>query len=371
MVQRTTTRSDKGIEVDRRTFLRTTSAGLASAALLAAPTIGQGAIAPRPTPMRKLGPLDVSSVGLGCMLMAQVFGPAMEPKDAIRLGRAAVDQGCTFFDTAEMYGPFYSEEMVGRALAPVRDDVRIATKFGLFTYDQATGEMIGGNRRNSRPDNIRNVVENSLRRLQTDRIDLLYQHRPDPEVPMAEVAGTVRDLIHEGKVLHFGLSEASEAEIREAHAEQPVTALQSEYSLIWRLPEKNRVLDVCEELNIGFVAFSPLGAGMLTDMITADTRFASTDWRSHQERMEPQNLSHNLAMRDLLTSWGERKGVSPSQMAIAWLLAQRPFLVTIPGTTKIEHMKENMAAANIELSGSELAELTAAAEAIEIHGGRY
>ncbi len=305
------------------------------------------------------------------MLMAQVFGPAMERSAAVRLGRAAVDRGCTLFDTAEMYGPFYSEEVVGEALAPVRDEVIIATKFGLFTYDQRTGDMIGGNRRNSRPDNIRNVVENSLRRLRTDRIDLLYQHRPDPEVPMADVAGTVRDLIAEGKVLHFGLSEASADEIRQAHAVQPVTALQSEYSLIWRLPEENGVLDVCEELGIGFVAFSPLGAGMLTDTITAGTTFPSTDWRSNQERMEPQNLSHNLAMRDLLATWGARKNASPSQIAIAWLLAQRPFLTTIPGTTKIEHMQENMGTTDVVLTADELAKLTFEAGAIEIRGHRY
>ena len=301
MGNRTKKRELHAVPIDRRSFLVSAAAGLAAAPLLYGSALAQAGATVSPT--RMLGPLEVSSVGLGCMLMAQVFGPAMERTAAVRLARAAVDRGCTFFDTAEMYGPFYSEEVVGEALAPVRDEVVIATKFGLFTYDQRTGEMIGGNRRNSRPENIRNVVENSLRRLRTDRIDLLYQHRPDPEVPMAEVAGTVRDLIAEGKVLHFGLSEASADEIRQAHAVQPVTALQSEYSLIWRLPEENGVLDVCEELGIGFVAFSPLGAGMLTDTITADTRFAPTDWRSNQERMEPQNLGHNLAMRDLLAAW--------------------------------------------------------------------
>lgn len=355
--------------IDRRAFLQTASASVATATFLGGGALAQSAAASAPT--RMLGSLEVSSVGLGCMLMAQVFGPAMSRADAVALGRAAVERGCTFFDTAEMYGPFYSEDVLGEALQPVRDEVAIATKFGLFTYDQQTGEMIGGNRRNSRPENIRNVVENSLRRLRTDRIDLLYQHRPDPEVPMAEVAGTVRDLIAEGKVLHFGLSEASAEELRQAHAVQPVTALQSEYSLIWRLPEQNGVLDLCEELGIGFVAFSPLGAGMLTDTITADTRFPPTDWRSSQQRMEPRNLSRNLAMRDLLAEWGARKGASPSQMAIAWLLAQRPFLVAIPGTTRIDHMRENMATTDIVLSAGELAELTTEASGIEIHGHRY
>lgn len=372
MTQRKDTPPATALRLDRRNLLGAAATGLAAAALIPARVRAQDA--PTQTAAvsgatRRLGTLEVSSVGLGCMLIAQVFGPAMEREAAIRLCRTAVDRGCTFFDSAEMYGPFYSEEMVGEALEPVRDEVVIATKFGMSTFDQQTGAMISP-QRNSRPENIRLVVENSLRRLRTDRIDLLYQHRPDPEVPMADVAGTVQELIAEGKVLHFGLSEATGAEIRAAHAVQPVTALQSEYSLAWRLPEEE-VLGVCEELGIGFVAYTPLTNGLLADAININTRFFPPDWRARVPRVSPEALPNNLAMRDLMLDWAERKDSTPARVALAWLLAQKPFIVPIPGTTNPWHMAENMRARELDLSPAEITEITASASAIEIVGNRY
>ena len=314
--------------------------------------------------MRRLGKagLEVSAIGLGCMGMSQSFPPFPEKRESIAFIRAAVERGVTFFDTAEVYGPFSNEELLGEALQPLRDSVVIATKFGFHFED---GRQTGVN---SRPEHIRAALEGSLRRLRTDHIDLYYQHRVDPEVPIEDVAGTVRELIGEGKVRHFGLSEAGLDTIRRAHAVQPVTALQNEYSIWFQRPQ---VLELLEELGIGLVPFSPLGRGFLTGKVEADSSFASNDIRATMPRFTPEALSANREMVDLLDRVARRKGATPAQMALAWLLAQKPWVVPIPGTRKLSRLEENMGAADIEMSAAELAELDAAAAAIEIQGSRY
>ena len=307
--------------------------------------------------------LEVSALGLGCMGMSSSFPPFPEPREMVALLRTAVDRGVTFFDTAQVYGPFTNEELVGEALEPIRDQVVIATKFG---FELSTGESRGVD---SRPETIRRSVEESLRRLRSDRIDLLYQHRVDPNVPIEDVAGTVRELIEEGKVDHFGLSEAGVQTIRRAHAVQPVTALQSEYSLWWREPE-DAILATLEELGIGLVPFSPLGKGFLTGRIDATTTFESGDFRNTVPRFtDVQARAANRAFVDLLTRIAERRNATPAQVALVWLLSRQPWIVPIPGTTKLHRLDENIAAAEIELTPDDLREIDAAQ--IEAQGARY
>jgi aryl-alcohol dehydrogenase-like predicted oxidoreductase len=315
---------------------------------------------------RKLGKsnLEVSAIGLGCMSMSFGYGPAADKQEMISLIRFAFERGVTFFDTAEAYGPFTNEELVGEALAPIRDQVAIATKFG-FKFENGKQNGL-----DSRPAHIREVADASLTRLKTDRIDLFYQHRVDPDVPIEDVAGTVKDLIREGKVRHFGLSEAGVPTIRRAHAVQPVTALQSEYSLWWREPEKE-VLPALEELGIGFVPFSPLGKGFLTGKIDENTTFDSADFRNVVPRFTPENRKANLAFVDWLTRFAERKQATPAQIALAWLLAQKPWIVPIPGTTKRHRLEENLGAAAIQLTADDLREIDRAASQITVHGARY
>ena len=310
--------------------------------------------------------LEVSAIGLGCMGMTSAYGPPANRQDMIALLRAAVDRGVTFFDTAEAYGPFANEELVGEALAPLRDRVVIATKFG-FDIDLQTGERRGGV--NSRPEHIKAVAEAALKRLRTDHIDLFYQHRVDPNVPMEDVAGAVGDLIAAGKVRHFGLSEAGAGSIRRAHAVQPVAALQSEYSLWWRGAE-SEVLPTLEELGIGFVCFSPLGAGFLTGKIDEHSTFDSTDFRTAVPRFAPQALKANMALVDLVRGVAARKGATPAQIALAWLLARRPWIVPIPGTTKLHRLDENLGALAVELTASDLQEIDEAASKISLQGER-
>jgi len=316
---------------------------------------------------RMLGTLEVSAFGYGCMGLTSAYGEPMPAPDAIRLVRAAFERGVTFFDTAEAYGPFSNESLLGEALQPFRDQVVIATKFG-FDIDLKTGARSG--RLNSRPEHIREVVEAMLRRLRTDRIDLLYQHRVDPQVPMEDVAQAVKELIQAGKVRHFGLSEASPASVRRAHTVQPVTALQSEYSLWTRDVESNGVLALCGELGIGFVPFSPLGAGFLTGKIDTTTELAPTDFRSMSPRFATEARAANMAMVELLKGIAERKRATPAQIALAWLLAQKPWIVPIPGTTKLHRLEENLGAAMVELSPEDLAAIGDAAARIDIQGAR-
>jgi aryl-alcohol dehydrogenase-like predicted oxidoreductase len=319
---------------------------------------------------RKLGNsgLEVSALGLGCMGMSFSYGPPKDKREMTSLLRAAVERGITFFDTAEVYGPFLNEELVGEALAPFRGQVVIATKFGF--------DLSGSDRRpgaaglNSRPEHIKQAVEGSLKRLRVETIDLLYQHRVDPEVPIEDVAGAVKDLIREGKVKHFGLSEAGVQTIRRAHRVQPVTALQSEYSLWTRTPEKE-VIPTLEELGIGFVPYSPLGKGFLTGKMDASTKFESTDFRSTLPRFTPEALKANQALIDLLASIGERKKATPAQIALAWLLARKPWIVPIPGTTKLDRLDENIGAVSIELTPDDLRDIENAASKITVQGARY
>jgi aryl-alcohol dehydrogenase-like predicted oxidoreductase len=311
--------------------------------------------------------LEVSALGLGCMGLSFGLGPATDRKDAIALVRAAVERGITLFDTAQVYGPFTNEDIVGEALEPYRGRVAIATKFG-FDIDLETGENRGG--LNSRPEQIRASTDSSLRRLRVDAIDLYYQHRVDPNVPIEDVAGTVRDLIAEGKVKHFGLSEAGVRTIRRAHAVQPVTALQSEYSLWWREPEAE-VLPVLEELGIGFVPFSPLGKGFLTGKIDESTTFDSTDFRNTVPRFSPENRKANATVVALVAGLAAQKKATPAQIALAWVLAQKPWIVPIPGTTKIHRLEENLGAVNIELTPTDLRAIDSAASKISIQGDRY
>jgi len=317
---------------------------------------------------RKLGKsnLEVSAIGLGCMGMSSAYGPPGDKGEMIQLIRSAHDLGVTHFDTAEAYGPFANEELVGEALQPIRDQVTIATKFG-FDIDLATGKRSGGT--NSRPEHIKLVAEAALKRLRTDHIDLFYQHRVDPDVPIEDVAGAVKELIAEGKVKHFGLSEAGVQTIRRAHAVQPVTAVQSEYSLFWRGPEAE-LLPTLEELGIGFVPFSPLGAGFLTGKIDENTKFDPTDFRNLVPRFSPEARKANMVLVDLVKAVAERKGATPAQVALAWLLAQRPWIVPIPGTTKLHRLAENLGALSVELTGNDLREIDAAASKLKLEGAR-
>ena len=316
---------------------------------------------------RKLGNsnLEASALGLGCMGMSYGYGPAADKQEMISLIRSAVERGVTFFDTAEAYGPFTNEALVGEALAPFRDQVVIATKFGFIFGPK--GEQVG---LDSRPEHIKQVAESSLKRLKVDAIDLFYQHRVDPNVPIQDVAGAVKDLIREGKVKHFGLSEAGVQTIRRAHAVQPVTALQSEYSLWWRRPEE-AVLPTLEELGIGFVPFSPLGRGFLTGTINENTSFDRSDFRNIVPRFTPEARKANRALVDLLGRVATRKKATPAQIALAWLLAQKPWIVPIPGTTKLNRLEENIGAAAVELTSDDLREIDSAASRITVQGARY
>ncbi len=317
---------------------------------------------------RKLGDLEVSAIGLGCMGMSFAYGAAKDVRAMTDLLRTAVERGVTFFDTAEVYGPFANEELVGAALAPVREQVVIATKFG---FDLGGSEQQpGAAGLNSRPEHIREVAEASLRRLKTDVIDLFYQHRVDPSVPIEDVAGAVKELIAEGKVRHFGLSEAGVETIRRAHAVQPVTALQSEYSLWWRKPEAE-VIPALEELGIGLVPYSPLGRGFLTGKMDAGTTFGEGDFRKGLPRFAPEALKANQALVDLLGTIAAAKNVTPAQLALAWLLAQKPWIVPIPGTTKLHRLEENLGAADLELTAEDLREIDRAASEIKVQGERY
>jgi aryl-alcohol dehydrogenase-like predicted oxidoreductase len=318
---------------------------------------------------RKLGKsnLEVSAIGLGCMGMSWSYGPAKDKKEMTALLHAAVERGVTFFDTAEVYGPLANEELVGEALAPFRNQVVIATKFG---WKPAPGDAVRWSLLDSRPEHIRQVVEGSLKRLRVETIDLYYQHRVDPEVPIEDVAGAVKDLMHQGKVKHFGLSEAAAATIRRAHAVQPVTAVQSEYSLWLRNPEKE-VLPTLEELGIGFVPYSPLGKGFLTGKIEENAKFESTDFRSILPRFAPEALKANQALVNLLNEIAERKKATPGQIALAWLLAQKPWIVPIPGTTKLDRLDENIGSATVEMTADDLSDIESAASKITVHGARY
>ena len=319
------------------------------------------------TDRRKLGKLEVSSIGLGCMQMAgPIYGVPVERKDMIALARGALDLGVTFFDTAEAYGPFTSEEILGEAFQGVRDQVVIGTKFG-WNIDPTTGKRLPG--LNSQPDHIKLVVDGMLKRLRTDRIDLLYQHRVDPKVPIEDVAGAVSDLVKAGKIKHFGLSEAGVKTIRRAHAIQPLAAVQSEYSLFWRGPE-NELLPTLEELGIGFVPFSPLGAGFLTGKIDKNTKFEQNDFRNNVPRFTPEAREANYALVEVIKGVATRKEATPAQIALAWVLAQKPWIVPIPGTTKLRNVESNVGAARVAFSANELRDLNAAAAAVKIEGDR-
>jgi aryl-alcohol dehydrogenase-like predicted oxidoreductase len=318
---------------------------------------------------RKLGKsnLEVSAIGLGCMGLSFGLGPAVDKKEGIALIQAAVERGVTFFDTAEVYGPFTNEELVGEALAPFRNQVVIATKFGLAPNPDDGGRWTA---LNSRPEHIKEAVEGSLKRLKTEAIDLYYQHRVDPKVPIEDVAGAVKSLIQQGKVKHFGLSEAAAETVRRAHSVQPVTALQSEYSLWWREPE-GEILPALEELGVGFVPFSPLGKGFLTGKINEETKFDKTDFRNIVPRFTPENRRANQAVVDLLSQVAERKKATPAQIALAWILAQKPWIVPIPGTTKLHRLEENLDAAAIELTPEDLRQIESATANIPVQGARY
>jgi aryl-alcohol dehydrogenase-like predicted oxidoreductase len=351
----------------RRDFVMT--AGLIGAGLAAGPSLWAASpnhaleTGKRKMKTRKLGSLEVSELGAGAMSISANYGPPADRSQGINVLREAHQRGVTFFDTAEVYGPYRNEELVGEALAPFRDSVRIATKFG---FDNENGGIL-----NSRPDHIRKVVEGSLRRLRTDRIDLYYQHRVDPSVPIEDVAGTVKNLIKEGKVLHFGLSEASAKTIRRAHAVQPVSAVQTEYSLMERNVEKNGVLETCEELGIGFVPWGPVGMGYLTGKMDARTKLdPKTDLRSGFDRFSPENMTANKPIVDLLTRIAEEEKATPAQIALAWLLAQKPWIVPIPGTRNIDHLHENLGAIKVQLSPADLREIESAFSKIKVHGGR-
>ena len=357
---------------DRRQFL-VAGAGVAAASLLTgvragAQTSGTGSPEQPPRPgRRKLGSLEVSSVGIGVQNMSRTYQTTIPSRpEMLNIIRTAFDRGVTFYDAAEAYGPHEVERILGEGVAPFRDKVVIATKFG-WNIDQETGERRPG--RNSRPDHVKRVVEGMLRRLRTDRIDLLYQHRVDPEVPIEDVAGTVQDLMTQGKVRHWGLSEMGLNTLRRAHAALPVTAVQNEYSMLWRGPEKE-VIPLCQQLGIGFVPWSPLGVGFLTGAIDANTRFADGDIRKVESRFSPENLPHNLTLVDLVKKWAARKQATAAQIALAWLMAQKPWIVPIPGTTQMPHMLENVGAAAVRFTPAELAELNAAVSAIQIRGAR-
>ncbi|MBA4806460.1 aldo/keto reductase [Brevundimonas sp.] len=365
--------SDKTRGVGRRGLL---GAGLALPALAATAATSVSARAPAqaarttqitPPDRRRLGSLEVSSIGLGVQNMTRTYQTTIPTRpEMINIIRTAHDTGVTFFDAAEAYGPHEVERLLGEAVAPIRDRVAITSKFG-WNIDQETGQRRPG--LNSRPEHVRRVVDGMLQRLKTDRIDLLYQHRVDPAVPIEDVAGLMKELMAEGKVLHWGMCEMGQQTLRRAHAEQPLAAVQNEYSLLWRGPEE-WVLGTCEELGIGFVPWSPLGVAFLNGAIDANTRFAPGDIRGGESRFSPENLPHNLTLIDLVKQWAERKEVRPGQIALAWLLAQKPWIVPIPGTTQMAHMLENTGAATVRFTPAELAEFTTAADAIEIRGAR-
>lgn len=351
-----------GLAVGAAALLSSSLHGMAHAATLSSPSATENRQQPRSLPQRRLGSLQVSAIGLGCLPMVGYYGGTYAKKDMIALIRRAYDSGVTFFDTAEVYGPYTSEEWVGEALAPVRDKVVIATKFG-FGVEEGRPTAL-----NSRPDHIRRAVEGSLRRLRTDHIDLLYQHRVDPKVPMEDVAGTVKDLIREGKVLHFGLSEASAASIRRAHAVQPVSAVQSEYSLLWREPE-TKIFPTLRELGIGLVPYCPLGRGFLTGAIDENSRF-TTGRLSTLPQFTPEALKHNMPLPRLIRSWAERKQCTMSQFAIAWLLAQAPWIAPIPGTTNPAHLDDFLGGAAVSLTPEELEEFEREYGGITLMGHR-
>lgn len=351
-----------GLAVGAAALLSSSLHGMAHAATLPSPSATENRQQPRSLPQRRLGSLQVSAIGLGCLPMVGYYGGTYAKKDMIALIRRAYDSGVTFFDTAEVYGPYTSEEWVGEALAPVRDEVVIATKFG-FGVEEGRPTAL-----NSRPDHIRRAVEGSLRRLRTDHIDLLYQHRVDPKVPMEDVAGTVKDLIREGKVLHFGLSEASAASIRRAHAVQPVSAVQSEYSLLWREPE-TKIFPTLRELGIGLVPYCPLGRGFLTGAIDENSRF-TTGRLSTLPQFTPEALKHNMPLPRLIRSWAERKQCTMSQFAIAWLLAQAPWIAPIPGTTNPAHLDDFLGGAAVSLTPEELEEFEREYGGITLMGHR-
>ncbi len=356
----------------RRHFLG--AAGSTAAASLLAGVGAEGAAQRQPMETtvavkgrRRLGRLEVSSIGLGVQNMSRTYQTTIPSRpEMLRIIRAAFDRGVTFFDAAEAYGPHEVERILGEGVAPFRDKVVIATKFG-FDIDLTTGERRGGT--NSRPEHIPLVVDAMLKRLRTDRIDLLYQHRVDPAVPIEDVAGAIKDLMTAGKVRHWGLSEMGLGTLRRAHATLPVTAVQSEYSMLWRGPEQ-QVLSTCEELGIGFVPWSPLGVGFLTGAIDARTRYADGDIRKMEPRFSPEYVPHNLALVELVRTWAERKRATPAQIALAWLMAQKPWIVPIPGTTQMAHMVENTGATNVAFSAADLAELNASVSAIEVQGAR-
>ena len=360
----------------RRDFLTKAALAGATVALSSVPVVGSqpqatpttpGSGSPKLSGRRKLGSLEVSSVGLGVQNMSRKYETTVPYRpEMINIIRAAYDRGVTFFDTAEAYGPFECERILGESIASFRNKVVITSKFG-WNIDPETGQFQMG--LNSKPDHIKRAVEGSLKRLRTDRIDLLYQHRVDPQIPIEDVTGAVKDLMTQGKVLHWGLSEMGLNTLRRAHAALPLTAVQNEYSMLWRGPEKE-VIPLCEELGIGFVPWSPLGVQFLTGWIDANTRFAPGDIRSMESRFSPENLPHNLALVELVKRWAERKSAAPGQIALAWLLAQKPWIVPIPGTTQMAHMVENTGAAEVRFTATELAELNAAVSAIEIHGAR-
>lgn len=351
-----------GLAVGAAALLSSSLHGMAHAATLPSPSATENRQQPRSLPQRRLGSLQVSAIGLGCLSMVGYYGGTYAKKDMIALIRRAYDSGVTFFDTAEVYGPYTSEEWVGEALAPVRDEVVIATKFG-FGVEEGRPTAL-----NSRPDHIRRAVEGSLRRLRTDHIDLLYQHRVDPKVPMEDVAGTVKDLIREGKVLHFGLSEASAASIRRAHAVQPVSAVQSEYSLLWREPE-TKIFPTLRELGIGLVPYCPLGRGFLTGAIDENSRF-TTGRLSTLPQFTPEALKHNMPLPRLIRTWAERKQCTMSQFAIAWLLAQAPWIAPIPGTTNPAHLDDFLGGAAVSLTPEELEEFEREYGGITLMGHR-
>jgi aryl-alcohol dehydrogenase-like predicted oxidoreductase len=364
--------NDRSIEPGRRRFLGA-AGSLAAASFLGgtdAQAFGQaagGSVAAQASGRRKLGRLDVSSVGLGVQNMSRTYQTTMPSRpEMLNIIRTAFERGVTFYDSAEAYGPHEVERILGEGVAPFRNKVVIATKFG-FDIDFETGAMRGG--LNSRPEHIKLAVEAMLKRLRTDRIDLLYQHRVDPQVPIEDVAGAIKDLMAQGKVLHWGLSEMGPDTLRRAHAALPVSAVQCEYSMLWRGPEQ-QVLPICQELGIGFVPWSPLGVGFLTGAIDARTRYADGDIRKAESRFSPENVPHNLALIDLLKKWAERKRAAPAQIALAWLMAQKPWIVPIPGTTQMAHMIENTGATAVRFTPTELSELNAAVSAIEIQGAR-
>jgi aryl-alcohol dehydrogenase-like predicted oxidoreductase len=361
--------------IERRGVLAAGLAFTVAAALPASPASAQPGGHPQPvgnpsrslTQRRRLGTLEVSSVGLGVQNMSRTYQTTIPSRPEMHaVIRAAFDRGVTFYDAAEAYGPHEVERILGEGVAPFRDQVVIATKFG-WNIDQQTGERRPG--LNSRPEHVKLVVEGMLRRLRTDRIDLLYQHRVDPQVPIEDVAGAIADLKAQGKVLHWGLSEMGLQTLRRAHVELPLSAVQSEYSMLWRGPERE-VLPLCEELGIGFVPWSPLGVGFMTGAIDAQTRFATGDIRGQETRFAPDNLPHNLALVELAKSWAERKQATPGQIGLAWLMAQKPWIVPIPGTTQMAHMLDNIGAAEVAFTASELAELNAALAAMEVRGAR-